>query len=103
MGRFDETIRAALDTDDVKSLMVLSWLLAATPSDDAPDFDRAIEVGQRACELTDYKDGKVLDTLAAVYALAGDFASAVKWSEAAIQLLDSCSDPQVREGMLTAL
>jgi hypothetical protein len=103
MDRLDETIRVAMDTDDASRLMVLSWLLASTASDEPRKLDRAIELSHRACELTAYKDVKAVDTLAAVYAIAGDYDSAVKWSEQSIRLLDDESDPQVRERMLKAL
>jgi tetratricopeptide (TPR) repeat protein len=103
MNRLDEAIRVALETADSQRLMVLSWLLATSTSKDARDVNRAIELAQRACEMTDFKDFKTLDTLAAVYAVSGNYDSAVKWSEQAIALLADDSDPQLRDRMLNAL
>jgi hypothetical protein len=58
-----------------------AWLLATYPDDKFRDGARAIELAIKACELTDYKDGGVVDTLAAAYAESGDFKRAVTWEQ----------------------
>jgi tetratricopeptide (TPR) repeat protein len=56
----------------------LAWLLATCPLDDVRDGAKAVEHATRGCELTQWKDGNLLDTLAAALAESGRFAEAVE-------------------------
>ena len=71
--------------------------------DRLPYTKRASDTPAKETSMNKPADVKAVDTLAAVYAIAGDYDSAVKWSEQSIRLLDDESDPQVRERMLKAL
>ena len=62
-----------------------AWILSTSPDASYRDGRRAVAAATRAAELTNWKDGYVLSTLAAAYAEAGDFASAVRWQEQALQ------------------
>ena len=63
----------------------LAWAYATSTFDELRDGDRAIELAEKAAELTDYKEAYILSTLASAYAEVGDFERAVEWSEKAVQ------------------
>jgi tetratricopeptide (TPR) repeat protein len=63
-----------------------AWKLAVAPYDEYRDGEKALRYATRACELTQWKNGGYLDTLAAAYAATGDFASAAKWQQKCIEL-----------------
>jgi hypothetical protein len=61
----------------------LAWLLATAPDDQVRDGSRAVELAERACQLTGWKHPVLMGTLAAAYAEAGRFDDAVKMAERA--------------------
>ncbi|HEX3447805.1 MAG TPA: hypothetical protein VHS97_06100 [Isosphaeraceae bacterium] len=58
-----------------------AWILSTCPDANHRDGKLAVESATRAAELTNWKNPFVLSTLAAAYAEAGNFASAVRWEE----------------------
>lgn len=81
---FDRAMKLHPDDDGI--LNNLAWVLATSPDDKLRNGKRAIELATKACELTEYKAGHILSTLAAAYAETGDFKTAMKWSAKAVEI-----------------
>ena len=64
----------------------LAWALATCPEPSIRDGAKAVELAQRAVDLSDGREPAVLDTLAAAYAEAGRFPLAVETAERARKL-----------------
>jgi tetratricopeptide (TPR) repeat protein len=62
-----------------------AWVLATSPEEELRDGQRALKMATEACELTDYKKAHILSTLASAYAEIGDFESARKWAQKAVE------------------
>jgi len=73
----------------------LAWLLATCPEAALRDGKKAVQYATHACELGSWKDGWILDTLAASCAETGDFKRAASLQEKALAL--SSSDDEKAE------
>ena len=67
----------------------LAWLLATCPADALRDPPRAVALAERTCAATGNQQPDALGTLAAAYAAAGRFQSAVTTARAAIRLAEA--------------
>ena len=77
-----------IDPKDPNANNQLAWLLATCPKDTIRDSKKAVDYANKACELSGWKLGQFLDTLAAAYANSGKFDDAVKWEQKAMEDAD---------------
>lgn len=85
----EEIVQA--DWDHANALNAMAWgIVDETPSE-FQNLDFALKVANRACELTDYKDSMILDTLARCYWEMGDRYKAIAWQEKAVEYSDDSS------------
>jgi protein O-mannosyl-transferase len=55
----------------------LSWILATHPAADLRAPAEAVQLGEKACQITEHREVRFLGTLAAAYAAAGRFPEAI--------------------------
>jgi tetratricopeptide (TPR) repeat protein len=73
-----------IDPNSNNAYNALAWDLATSPDANIRDGKKAVEYATKACELSGWKDGPALDTLAAACAEAGDFQNAVNRENASL-------------------
>jgi hypothetical protein len=83
---------AATVPDSPRMLDELAWLLATYPNSNSRDGAEAVRLAERACQLSNRRVPALLATLAAAYAEAGDFPSAVAVAEEALSEARSLGD-----------
>jgi Flp pilus assembly protein TadD len=81
--------------DFPEALNNLAWLLAANPDPQVRNGREAVELAERACKLTQYKQPIMIGTLAAAYAEAGRFPEAVITAEKAETLAKQSNQMEV--------
>ena len=93
----DYTHAIEIDPKFASAYNALAWALATADEPVNRDGPRAVEAAQKACELSDWKNSTFVDTLAAAYARAGNFAEAAKWERKAMESSRLASDTQVAQ------
>jgi tetratricopeptide (TPR) repeat protein len=75
-----QQLRAAarLGPTNLSTMIALAWLLATHPNTAVRDPNEAIALAERARTMTGGRDARTLDTLAAAYAVDGQYAKAVE-------------------------
>ena len=83
-----ESFRQSITTqNDADSYHALACFYATCPDSKFRDGNKALELAQQACEMTNYKDAYCLSGLAAAYAECGDFQKAIEYQEKGITLI----------------
>jgi tetratricopeptide (TPR) repeat protein len=63
-----------------------AWLLATCADASIRDGLQAVDLAEKACELTGHRHRRSVETLAAAWAETGDFQQALRWQMKAVQL-----------------
>jgi tetratricopeptide (TPR) repeat protein len=92
---FDAALR--LEPNWIEPMNNLAWFLSASKEITIHNPAKAVSLARRACELTNYKEPRLLDTLAVAYAAAGDFSKAIETAEKALELCQSPEQNTLKE------
>lgn len=85
-----------------KAHNAIAWFLATCPEAQRRNGKEAVHFATLACELSQWNDSAVLDTLAAAYAETGDFDRAVKFVKQALSRNPDDDERKELEAHLTA-
>ena len=91
ISQYHETLR--LDPESLPALNNLAWILATHPETQFRNGPEAVQLAERACELTSYQQTVFVGTLAAAYAEAGRFDDAVATAQKACALASGRGEP----------
>jgi tetratricopeptide (TPR) repeat protein len=91
LPHFYEALR--LDPEHVRAMKGLSWIRATQPDEKWRNAHEAVRLGERAAQLTNYKEAEALDVLAAALAEAGRYDEAFKTAAAAEGLARAAGQP----------
>jgi Tfp pilus assembly protein PilF len=93
--QYRQLLRHAHDSPEV--LNNLAWLLATNKDPKIRNGVDAVQFGERACDLTNYKVSAYVGTLAAAYAEVGRFDDAIRTAETAIELASAAGETNLLE------
>ena len=82
LTHFKEALK--LSPNKIDLLNNLAWLRATHNNEKYRNPQEAIELAERACRLTNYRNAVILDTLAVAYAASGNFQKAIAFSKKAL-------------------
>ena len=80
-----------LNSQDIKTLNNLAWILATTEDETIRNPSEAVEYAKRACRLMS-DEPALMDTLAVAYAAVGNFTDAIRIAQRAIELAQADND-----------
>ena len=96
MALWSESLQ--IDSKQVYAANSLAWLKATSKDDRFYDPPEALKFAKQACQLSEYKDPGMLDTLAAALAANGQFDKAVETAGEAIEIATSTGQNERLQG-----
>ena len=82
----------SVDADNGNAMSNLAWVLATSPDDAIRNGAKAVQLAQRAMDISAGKIGILFRTLAAAYAENGQFSDAIQTARRGIELANSQGD-----------
>lgn len=86
------TLKQVEGQETAAALNSRAWVHATTKVEYLRDPETAVQEAERACKLVGNRDPNCVDTKAAAYAAAGQFAAAIETQKLAIKLLSGTGD-----------
>jgi tetratricopeptide (TPR) repeat protein len=87
----DLTRAVEVSPDNSEAQNALAWMMSTSPDQKFRNGKDALTHASKACYLSSWQQGNLIDTLAAAYAELGNFSEAVMWEQRAITLPDMMS------------
>ncbi|WP_197442639.1 tetratricopeptide repeat protein [Lignipirellula cremea] len=105
LGEFKKALADYAKTNELAPSYSLAhqnraWLLATCPDEKIRDGKQALESGENACRISEYRSPYDVKSLAAAYAEIGDFENAVKWQTKVVTLLNDEDSRQIEREIL---
>jgi thiol-disulfide isomerase/thioredoxin len=106
-GQDPETYKLGQDVvkgfwDNAGVLNQIAWMVVDNAAVKNRNYDFAMKVANRAVELTEWKDGAIIDTLARVYHDTGDLKKAIEIQRKAAKVAEGDNSP-MSEGIRATL
>jgi tetratricopeptide (TPR) repeat protein len=93
IGHYDAALRCQPDL--LTALNNFAWILATDRDSTVRNGAKAVQLAERACELTHYQKTIYIGTLAAAYAEAGRFDDAMAMAQKACALAEKSGEPEL--------
>ena len=88
-----------LNPENTQALYNLSWLTATHENEKFRNGEKAVELGEKLCKITQYNQPLALDALAAAYAETGRFDTAVLTAQRALKLAQVLGPQELALGL----
>ena len=99
IAQWNQTL--AIQPDNLEAQCNLVWVYATFPDKSIRNGPKAVELAQRALQLSDGKNARIWRLAAAAYAEAGQFANAIKAAQNGLALAQAAGDTPLAQTLET--